>query len=83
MHAPPATHPPPSRNRPTRPPARASPAPPRLAPHPPTTPPGLGKLGHAILTFRRWSDEYRYVPRFLVCFIIMIAELLFENCMVW
>jgi hypothetical protein len=44
---------------------------------------GLVTLGHRLLTFKRWGDEHRYVMRFLICFVIMVAELLVENCMVW
>jgi hypothetical protein len=52
--------------------------------HPsPPTKPGLVKLAHQMLTFHRWGDEHRYVLRFLVIFLLMIVELLFENCMVW
>lgn len=36
-----------------------------------------------MFVFKRWGDENRYALRFLVCFVAMIAELLFENCMVW
>lgn len=53
------------------------------SPPPPSFLSGLGALAHRLLTFKRWGDEHRYVMRFLVCFLIMIAELLFENCMVW
>lgn len=41
------------------------------------------ELARRILTFRRWGDEYPHVGRFCAWFGIMIAELLFENFMVW
>jgi DNA mismatch repair protein MutS2 len=41
------------------------------------------ELARRILTFQRWGDEYPYVPRFCAWFALMIAELLFENFMVW
>lgn len=40
-------------------------------------------LGYHVLTFRRWSDEYPFVLRFLVCFVVLVVELLWENVMVW
>lgn len=40
-------------------------------------------LGYHILTFKRWSDEYPYVLRFLWCFAVLVVELLWENVMVW
>ena len=36
-----------------------------------------------LITFRRWGDETACVPRFLVCFMLMVAELSVENGMVW
>jgi hypothetical protein len=45
--------------------------------------PALGATGYAILTLRRWEGEAPYVRRFLLWFAAMVAELLFENCMVW
>lgn len=44
---------------------------------------GLAWMLLRLVTFRRWADETRYVPRFLLCFLIMVAELTVENCMVW
>jgi uncharacterized membrane protein YgcG len=44
---------------------------------------GALELARRILTFRRWSDEYPYVPRFCAWFALMIVELFFENFMVW
>lgn len=44
---------------------------------------GLVVLGYHVLTFRRWSDEYPFVLRFLVCFVVLVVELLWENVMVW
>jgi DNA mismatch repair protein MutS2 len=44
---------------------------------------GGAELARRILTFRRWGDEYPHVGRFCLWFAIMIAELLFENFMVW
>lgn len=46
-------------------------------------PAGLGVLGYAIATFKRWGDEFGSVPKFLICFGVMVVELLWENCMVW
>ncbi|KAG2448945.1 hypothetical protein HYH02_005702 [Chlamydomonas schloesseri] len=40
-------------------------------------------LGRALLRFRRWRDETSQVPRFLACFLVMLAELTIENCAVW
>eukprot|EP00198_Chlamydomonas_reinhardtii_P000275 XP_001689610.1 predicted protein [Chlamydomonas reinhardtii] len=40
-------------------------------------------LGWRLLRFRRWRDETAQVPRFLVCFLVMLAELTIENCVVW
>lgn len=44
---------------------------------------GALELARKIVTFRRWGDEYPYVGRFCLWFSLMIAELLFENFMVW
>lgn len=49
----------------------------------PVNPAGLLFLGYHVMTFKRWSDEFPYVLRFLVCFAAMIVELLWENVMVW
>lgn len=43
----------------------------------------LVAIGYHVLTFRRWSDEYPFVLRFLVCFVVLVVELLWENVMVW
>lgn len=47
------------------------------------TRPGVLLLGWRLLRFRRWRDETAQVPRFLVCFLVMLAELTIENCVVW
>ncbi|KAG2501848.1 hypothetical protein HYH03_000346 [Edaphochlamys debaryana] len=44
---------------------------------------GLVLLLWRILCFRRWRDEEAQVPRFLLCFVAMLAELTVENCVVW
>mmetsp|Transcript_14735 Transcript_14735/g.36745 ORF Transcript_14735/g.36745 Transcript_14735/m.36745 type:complete len:387 (-) Transcript_14735:193-1353(-) len=44
---------------------------------------GLVYLGLKLLTFKRWGDEHRAVPRFLACFLAMLVELSVENGMVW
>lgn len=44
---------------------------------------GLLYLLLRLLSFQRWADEHRYVPRFLACFMVMLVELAWENCMVW
>ncbi|GAX85052.1 hypothetical protein CEUSTIGMA_g12472.t1 [Chlamydomonas eustigma] len=36
-----------------------------------------------LLKFKRWGDETKYIPRFVVCFSLAMAELSIENCMVW
>jgi DNA mismatch repair protein MutS2 len=41
------------------------------------------ELARRILAFRRWGDEYPHVGRFCLWFCLMIAELLFENFMVY
>lgn len=46
-------------------------------------PPGILLLARRILTFRRWRDEHAQVTRFLCCFLLMMAELTVENCVVW
>ncbi|KAG2444775.1 hypothetical protein HXX76_001518 [Chlamydomonas incerta] len=44
---------------------------------------GVLLLGRELLRFRRWRDETAQVPRFLACFVVMLAELSIENCVVW
>lgn len=44
---------------------------------------GILLLARRILTFRRWRDEHAQVTRFLCCFLLMMAELTVENCVVW
>ncbi len=51
--------------------------------HPFPLPQGILLLARRILTFRRWRDEHAQVPRFLCCFLLMMAELIIENCVVW
>ncbi len=36
-----------------------------------------------LITFKRWGDETKHMPRFLFWFILMLVELSVENCMVW
>ncbi|EFJ40148.1 hypothetical protein VOLCADRAFT_121755 [Volvox carteri f. nagariensis] len=40
-------------------------------------------LARRILIFRRWRDEHMHVPRFILCFVVMVLELSVENGVVW
>ncbi|GIL63460.1 hypothetical protein Vafri_17498 [Volvox africanus] len=44
---------------------------------------GVMLLVYRILIFRRWRDEHAQVPRFIICFLVMVLELSIENCVVW
>lgn len=46
-------------------------------------PAGCGYLSYLLMHFRRWSDELRYLPRFLAVFALTVLELLIENFLVW
>jgi uncharacterized membrane protein YecN with MAPEG domain len=40
-------------------------------------------VAHGLLTFKRWNDELRELPRFLAAFLLAIIELGVENWFVW
>jgi len=42
----------------------------------------LALICYNLLLFKRWGDENPHVLRFVVCFALMIAELLTENMLV-
>ena len=46
-------------------------------------PAGACFLAYKLIRFRRWGDEIRWAPRFLLWLGLMIVELTIENGMVW
>ena len=44
---------------------------------------GLGAISYKLITFHRWNDELRYLRRFSIVLVALVAELVVENILVW
>lgn len=40
-------------------------------------------VAHGLIIFRRWNDELKELPKFLIIFTAAVIELLIENYCVW
>ena len=40
-------------------------------------------MGYRLVYFKRWSDEIKHLPMFLLMFALAIFELMVENFFVW
>lgn len=40
-------------------------------------------MAHGLIIFKRWNDELKELPKFLIVFTAAVVELLVENYCVW